>query len=54
MRKFLFEPRIHYVGLGAFMWLGVYITENPTPTWLCFLAGGAFGVLNDLTKWRDK
>jgi len=53
MKEFLFAPRFHYVGLGAFMWLGIYITENHTPTWAAFLLGGAFGILNNLTTVEE-
>lgn len=53
MREFLFAPRFHYVALGAFMCLGVYVTENHTPTWASFLLGGLFGILNNLTKVED-
>lgn len=54
MREFLFAPRFNFVSLGAFMWLGIYLARNPTPTWLCFLLGGALGVLNIImTKWGE-
>ena len=54
MRKYLFEPRFHLVGitaLGAFL---VVIRENDLPLWLCFVGGVAIAAANDLTQWRSK
>lgn len=53
MKRFLFKPQFHLVGIFAYALFVEVIITLPVPLWLCFVGGCALAAANDRTKWEQ-